>query len=105
MATCAPRLSQALLEAVVRLDDGSAPIAEVCRRVGAEAERLELTRPSYERIRVLVHESRLLQRRGEPSTAAVLLDVALRTRPPDALLDHLSGVGLGLQDERAGLRK
>jgi hypothetical protein len=92
MATSAARLTPRLLAALVRLDDPSVPIAEVCRRIGAEAERLGVPRPSYERIRVLVHESRRL-RRG-PSTANVLVDVALRARPPDAVVKHLSGVGV-----------
>jgi hypothetical protein len=105
VTTSAPRLPPELLQAVIRLDDGSAPIAEVCRRVGAEAERLGLTRPSYERIRLLVHESRLARRPHGPSTARVLVDVALRARPPEALIDHVSGVGLGPHDERAGLNK
>ena len=92
MPRFAPRISPRIVEAIVRLDDRSVPIAEVCRRVGAEAERMGLTRPSYQRVRVLVHESRRI-RRG-PSTASVLVDVMVRARPPDALADHLSGVGV-----------
>ena len=38
------------------------PIAEINRRVGAEAERLGFARPSYERVRELVHVARDLQR-------------------------------------------
>jgi hypothetical protein len=74
----------------VRFDDRTLPIAETCRRVGREAERLGLPRPSYQRIRVLVHESRRLRR--EPSTSAILVDVAFRVRPPDAIIDHLAGI-------------
>jgi hypothetical protein len=85
-------MSPGLLETLVRADGPSVPIAETCRRVGSEAERIGLTRPSYERVRLLVHESRRI-RRG-PSTAKVLADVALRVRPPEAVLDHLSGVGV-----------
>jgi hypothetical protein len=88
----APRISPRLVEAIVRFDDRTVPIAETCRRVGREAERLGLPRPSYQRIRVLVHESRRI-RRG-PSTASILADVAFRARPPEAILDHLSGVGV-----------
>ena len=54
----APRISGRLIEAIVRFDDPSRPIAEIYRRVGAEAERLRLTRPSYQRIRELVHQVR-----------------------------------------------
>jgi len=81
------------LEALVRLDDRLVPIAEINRRVGREAERLGLQRPSYQRVRVLVHHSRRL-RRSRPTTATVLVDVTLRVRPPEAIIDHLSGVGV-----------
>jgi len=81
------------LEALVRLDDRLVPIAEINRRVGREAERLGLRRPSYQRVRVLVHHSRRL-RRSRPTTATVLVDVTLRVRPPEAIIDHLSGVGV-----------
>ena len=92
MPALAPRIRRELVEAVVRFDDRSRPIAETCRRVGAEADRLGFTRPSYQRIRELVHESRRI-RRG-PSTASVLVDVAFRLRPPEAVLDQLSGIGV-----------
>jgi hypothetical protein len=92
MPALAPRIRRELVEAVVRFDDRSQPIAETCRRVGAEADRLGFTRPSYQRVRELVHESRRI-RRG-PSTASVLVDVAFRLRPPEAVLDQLSGIGV-----------
>jgi hypothetical protein len=89
MTDCAPRLSPRLLAALDRFDDGSMPIAELSRRVGAEAQRLGLPRPSYERVRVLAHELRA--RRDEPTTADVLWDVTTRVRPPDAILKHMAG--------------
>lgn len=70
MTTSAPRIAQTLLEAIPRLDDGARPIAEVCRQVGAVADSRGLTRPSYERIRVLVHLLRAIDggaRRDPPS--------------------------------------
>ncbi len=88
----APRIRKELLEAIVRHDDRRHPIAETCRRVGEEADRRGLPRPSYQRVRELVHESRRI-RRG-PSTASVLADVAFRLRPPEAVLDQLSGIGV-----------
>jgi len=90
--TIAPRISPRLLDALARFDDEAIPIAETNRRVGRKAEELGLPRPSYERIRELVHQIRRL--RGRPSTASVLVDVAFRARPPEALLDQLSGVGV-----------
>ncbi len=87
MAAAAPRIGATLLAAVERLDDDSLPIAEVYRRVAALASHLGYSRPSYEQIRVLVHEHR---RRGlAPTAGQVLLDVALKTRPPLALLEVL----------------
>jgi len=92
MLSFAPRISHRLLRALDRLDDARLPIAEVNRRLGAEAHRLGLPRPSYQRVRVLVHQLRRLKRR--PTTAGVLVGIAFRARPPDALLKHLSGVGV-----------
>lgn len=92
MPTLAPRISRRLLEALVRLDDRLVPIAETNRRVGAEAERLGLTRPSYEQIRVLVHRSRRIRQR--PTTTDVLLDISFGARSPEEFLDHISGVGV-----------
>jgi hypothetical protein len=93
MTTCAARVPPRLLAALVRLDDRTLPTAEIYRRLGAEADRLGLTRPSYERIRVLLEESRRI-RRNRPTTAHVLVEVALRARPPEAILDHVSGIGV-----------
>lgn len=93
MLAFAPRIGPRLLAAIVQLDDPRRPIAETCRRVGAEANRLGLPRPSYQRVRELVHQARRLRRRG-PSTTSVLIDIATRARPPDALVAHLSGVGV-----------
>jgi hypothetical protein len=88
----APRISPRLLKALERIDDGTMPVAELRRRVGAEADRLGLPRPSYERVRQLARESRRL--RAQITTTEVLLDVAYRVRQPEAVLDHVSGVGV-----------
>jgi hypothetical protein len=92
MLAFAPRIPPRLLHALDRLDDPTLPIAEINRRLGTHAERLKLRRPSYERVRELVH---LLRRwRRHPTTARVLLEVAFRTRPPIAILDQISGIGV-----------
>ena len=88
MVPAAPRLDARLLAAVARLAK-ERPIAETCRRVGGLAWKLGLVRPSYETIRRLVHAVR--RRLRYPSTAEVMLDVALRIRPPTALGDHIAG--------------
>jgi hypothetical protein len=92
VASSAPRLDSKLLAAVVRMHDDSLPIAEINRRVGEIALALGLTKPSYEQVRVLVHALR--RRQLDPSTGEILLDIAFRARPPEALFDHLSGVGV-----------
>ena len=79
----APRLSPRLLDFIETVSARRIPIAEINRLVGAEAERLGLPRPSYQRVRVLVHEARGL-RRSHVSAAEILIDVATRTRSPYA---------------------
>jgi hypothetical protein len=91
VVTLAPRISPQLIEALVRFDDRTHPIAETCRRVGAEAERLGLTRPSYQQIRVLVHEARRIRR--APSTAELLLAITSPLRTPEELIDRLRVFG------------
>ena len=85
----APRIGSILLAAIERFDDDGIPIAEVHRRVAALASDLGLSRPSYEQTRVLIHE----HRRGglAPSAGQILLDVAFRSRPHEALLELLEG--------------
>lgn len=90
MTVSAPRVDSRLIAALEKLDKRGRPIAETNRRLGRIADRLGLTRPSYEQVRVLVHQIRR-QRRG-PSTGEVLLDIAFRTRPPHAIGEHLAGV-------------
>jgi hypothetical protein len=90
MVASAPRIDSRLVAAIERLDDRFVPIAETNRRVGLVAEALGLTRPSYEQVRVVVHDARRRGRR--PTTGDVLLDIAFRVRPPTALGEHLAGV-------------
>lgn len=58
MTSSAPRYDVRLIRAIRRLDDKALPIAEVCRRVAAHAERLGLTRPSYVHVRRIVRSER-----------------------------------------------
>jgi hypothetical protein len=80
-----PRIDSRLVASIPRLDRTSRPIAETCRRVGLVADALGLTRPSYEQVRVLVHDHR--RRALRTGAGDILLDVAFRARPPEALLD------------------
>jgi hypothetical protein len=68
-----------VFDLIERLAAERIPIAEINRRVGTEAERMGITRPSYERVRELVHEARWLAR-DHPSAGRAMLDVATRTR-------------------------
>jgi hypothetical protein len=92
MTRSAAHIGRRLLAELDRIDDGSLSIAEVNRRLGAAAERLGATRPSYECVRRLVHDRR--RRDAGPTTVEVLADVSTRARPPDALLDHVAGIAL-----------
>ena len=86
-----PRTDSRLVAAIERLDRSDVPIAETWRRVGVVADRLRLTRPSYQQVRLIVHDSR---RRGRRPTAGdVLLDIAFRTKPPQAFIDYLADTG------------
>jgi hypothetical protein len=90
MLRSAPRISHRLLETLERLDDGRIGFGELTRRLGEEAERLGIPRPSYQQVRVLAQELRAV-RGGRPTTGEVLLDVATRARPPEAIVDHVAG--------------
>jgi hypothetical protein len=77
------------LDETARLAEKELSIADIWRRIGELAERRGLPRPSYERIRILVHEAR--RRPWRPSTGEILLDVAFGARPLTATLDALAG--------------
>jgi len=77
----ASHFSLRLLDEVEVLSDQSLPIAEINRRVGAKAQKLGVTKPSYERVRQLVHEAREL-RRGYVSALEILVEVAPLQRSP-----------------------
>jgi len=89
MVRSAPRLDARLLAATANFDDGKRSLAETYRRVAALAERIGLTRPSYEQVRTVIHELRAAKR--DPSIGQVLLDIDLRRRPPEAIVDALAG--------------
>jgi hypothetical protein len=83
-----------------RLARNKRPIAEINREIGARAEALGLTRPSYARVRQIVLEVR--DRVEIPSWGELLVDVDLRLRSPMVLLDKLGGTWE--MNEDAGLR-
>jgi hypothetical protein len=87
VTTSAARLGQRLLAELDRADVGHVSIAEVWRRVGREADRLGVTRPSYERVRTLVHE---LRRRRGPSLSDTMIELAWSWNPAELILDRLT---------------
>jgi hypothetical protein len=89
MCSTAARLGPRLLAELERIDDGRLPIAEVNRRLGEAADRLGLRRPSYERVRVVVH--RLRRYPKAPSTGQVLFEIATRARSARALAELAVG--------------
>ena len=89
MVAAAPRIDSRLVAAVPLLDDAREPMAETNRRIGFLARDLGLPKPSYEQVRLLVKQHR--RGRVRPTAGRVLLDIAFRARPPEALLDYLAG--------------
>jgi len=86
----APRLDARLIAALDQLlKDETVPIAELNRRLGAIAVALSLTRPSYERVRLIVQDRRS-GRLAMPTAGEVLLGVASRGRHPEDLLRLLA---------------
>lgn len=83
----AARITPDLLDAIARLDDGSRPIAEVARRVAAAAEQAGDPRPSYERVRQLVHDHRLQRARAHPSRLRVVLEGGARLRSKESMIE------------------
>lgn len=75
-----------LVEAIVRLDDPSVPIAEVYRQSREHASRLDVPRPSYECFRRLLHEARR-ERRRRRANRETMIRVALYLDPVNALND------------------
>jgi hypothetical protein len=74
--------------ALGRLDSPNRPIAETHRRLGVVADQLGLPRPSYQQVRVILHGLRAVQR--DSRIGEVLLEIAFRSVPPEALLDELT---------------
>jgi len=90
MVVIAPRIDSRLVAALVRIDDTDVPIAETNRRLGRMAAHLGLPKPSYQQVRLLVHDIR--RRKRGPGVGELLLDLALRTRSPEEILEILTGV-------------
>ena len=89
LTTCGPRIDERLVAAIARIDDPTLPIAETNRRLGVVAEGLGLIRPSYQQVRVIVHEHRSQKR---PSRLGeTLLEIAYGMRTRGQILRVLEG--------------
>jgi hypothetical protein len=80
----APRLDRRLIEAVVRLDNPSTSVAELHRSLREPAAQLGVPRPSYECVRLLVHDARR-ERERKRANRETLIRVALYRDGPEAL--------------------
>jgi hypothetical protein len=80
LTTCGPRIDERLVAALARLDDPTLPIAETNRRLGVVAEGLGLTRPSYQQVRVIVHELRFQRRSSRLGETLLQIGYGMRTQ-------------------------
>jgi hypothetical protein len=90
MPPAAPKIDPRLLAALARVDEPGQAIADTHRTLGRVADWLELPRPSYEQVRI--HVKRHRRRPIYPGVGETLLQIAVRTKPPGALLDLLTGI-------------
>jgi hypothetical protein len=72
----APRYDRRLVEAARALDDRQDSMAETCRKVGAEADRLGLTRPSYVHLRRFIRAERERRRELDVLTGDIVAILA-----------------------------
>lgn len=85
----APRIDQRL-HRLIEQASADTSAADLTRRVGDAAAALGLARPSYERVRILLHGSRA--RQAEVTHLDVLADaIVWRTRPAYDYTDWLYG--------------
>lgn len=84
MIACAPRIHQDLVKAIAASDKKNS-IADIHRCVGALAQELGLTRPSYEQVRTIVHLLRTDPR--DSRVAEIIIGVALGGKPAQRMND------------------
>ena len=89
LTICGPRIDERLVAALAKLDDPTLPIAETNRRLGVVAEGLGLMRPSYQQVRVIVHELRSQKRSSR--VGETLLQIAYGMRTQEQMLRVFMG--------------
>jgi hypothetical protein len=85
MYAAGPRLDRRFIEAVVRVDEPSLPMAETYRRSRELAAQMGIPRPSYERVRVEL-KARRMRRNDRHEVRDLVFELAYNTRPADAVL-------------------
>jgi hypothetical protein len=101
----AARLTPELLDVLARIHDDRLPIAEIARRLAIEAEIRGQTRPSYERVRQLVHDVRLEQANSGPGRLQLTLEVTTGLRSRNSFQDEFDRLEAREQRARARRRK
>ena len=81
MVVSSVRTDMRVIRFIRRFEPRAESIAAVVRATGSFCEKSGLTRPSYEQIRLLVHDARERRERHR-AAARLLLEVDLRARPP-----------------------
>jgi hypothetical protein len=76
MPVSSPRLDRRLRRAAIKLDRREEPMAETWRRVGRIAWKLDLPRPSYDTVRLIVREHRRSRAEAHELLEPVLSDLA-----------------------------
>jgi hypothetical protein len=84
----APRIAPCLLAAVERLARKPLSPAEITRRIGREATRRGLARPSYQQVRVLVRQARAAGVRQAPLSGFEVA-VGVRVRAPTRVVGRM----------------
>ena len=84
-----PRLHPYLVAKLWQLDDGRAPVAEIWRAIGREADDIGFPAPCYHSVRVIVRRER--ERRAAQREAVQIALAETMRWAPDGLriLDHL----------------
>jgi hypothetical protein len=88
MYAAAPRIESRLLRAIALIDDPGVPMAETNRRARVLAAKFGVPRPSYERVRRHLRETRRAEERRREKTR-ILIGVATYTRPVEDLYQLL----------------
>jgi uncharacterized protein (DUF2384 family) len=83
-----PRVERRFLERVAKIDDRSLPMAETYRRIRALADEMGIPRPSYERVRRHLRETRLSHDERK-RVRRLIFELAYNTRRAEYVMQDL----------------